>query len=596
MGADPTAPKPTDAVQPREIGLLFGLPIVASKLSIPPLPDSYTPRPRVVVAISEDPSPICFVQAPAGYGKTVATVEAIAREDPADVAWLSIDAYDSTELTFWAHLAASIDLTRPGVLKQVAESNARTSEYGGVRLAASVLAALPSDDDLLIVLDDLHHLKSRALWEQLAFFLERTPLGVRVIATTRVVTPLPVERWQSQRRAKIVDQQILRFDTPEANSLISGVSDSTVTADEVADLVGRTEGWAVGLLFEALAWDKAATTNADSRSKRTPRPGRTVISYLASEVFDTLTADDRQFLLSISVLDEFDNDLCRRVTGESDAGLRLRSLQVTNLFLVPVGDEPGRFRFHHLFRELLLEELDRRDPGRRIDLHCRAAEAAAARGEVTVQIHHLLEADEKSAAFDLMVRHALRMGSLATARELIASFPNDFVLEDPRRMLDFSLVHYYAGDWDTAEQWCDRVEATLTDGTGLLRARLELLRAFNYGGHGETQAALAALERSLEAGARDYGSVGALALAGMVRVHVLLTRDRQSASFWIDEARRVPRIFSSFTTSPFRAWRRSSDCGVETRARRRDSLDKSCSRLTRCRYLPASPASKHCSR
>ena len=140
-----------------------------------------------------------------------------------------------------------------------------------------------------------------------------------------------------------------------------------------------------------------------------------------------------------------------------------------------------------------------------------------------------------------MVRHSLRVGSLATARELIAGFPNDFVLEDPRRMLEFALVDSYAGDWDMAEHWCDQVEATITDGAGFLRARLEIHRAWNYGVHGETQDALAALERSLEAGALHDGSLAAHVLSSMVRLHVLLTRDRQSASFWIDEARRLPQ-------------------------------------------------------
>ncbi len=520
----------------------LGLPIVASKLVTPPLPGGFTPRPRVVIALTEAAGAICVVRAPAGYGKTTLTVEALAREEPGVVAWLSIDAYDSTELSFWAHLAAAIDLVRPGVLRAVADSNDRAPGPDGGRLAASLLAELGGGDPLVIVLDDLHRLRSRALWEQLAFFLERLPAGARVIATTRVATPLPIERWQSQGRATVVDEQTLRFDMTEAARLIAGVSDGALAASEVAELVHRSEGWAIGLLFEALTRRNAMQSGA-APADGGPRPSRTVINYLASEVFDTLTDEDRRFLSSISVLDEFDNDLCRRVTGEGDAGLRLRSLQVANLFLVPVDEEAGRFRFHHLFRELLLEELDRRDPGRRIELHRRAAEAADC-GEVPVQIHHLLEADDHLAAFDLMVGHALQAGSLAAARELIASFPDDFVLEDPRRMLDYVLVHSLVGDWEMAEQWCDRAEATLSDGEGPLRARLEFHRALHLANHGETQAALDALESSLGAGDRPAGEDATLARLPIVtaaRIHVFLTRDPRAASFWLDAARQLPR-------------------------------------------------------
>ena len=187
----------------------------------------------------------------------------------------------------------------------------------------------------------------------------------------------------------VVDEQILRFDTTEATRLVAEITQQGMTGARVGELVARSEGWAVGLIFEALTTVRASSSNGLG-PRKDPRPSRTVINYLATEVLDTLSVDDRQFLLSISVLDEFDNDLCRRVTGESGAGERLRSLQVANLFLVPVGDVAGRFpRFHHLFRELLLEELDRRDPGRRIALHRRAVDVAGANGDAVLQIHHL---------------------------------------------------------------------------------------------------------------------------------------------------------------------------------------------------------------
>ncbi len=538
MGVRQTPQGRTESGGP-ELGrteLVLGLPVVASKLVPPPLPKGFTHRPRVVAALSKDESAFWLVQAPAGYGKTMAVVEALAGE-PRDVAWLSIDAYDSTELSFWAHLAASIDLVRPGLLRVLLDSDWRTPEFGGIRLVASLLSALPSDDDLIVVLDDLHQVKSRTLWEQLAFFLERSPPGIRVVCTARSVTPLPVERWLSQGRATVIDEQVLKFSPAEAGRLIKAVSQRDVPSGEAAELVARSEGWAVGLLFEALTRGKAAPPEG-AVTVASPRPTATV-NYLATEVLDTLSAEDRRFLLSISVLDEFDNELCRQVTGEPDAGERLRSLQVANLFLVPVGDDVGRFRFHHLFRELLLEELDRRDPDRRVELHRRAAEAAGASHEVPVQIHHLIEAGDHSAAFDLMVLHA-RMGSLATARELISKVPTDFVRQDPSRMLDFATVNIEAGDWVAGEQWCDRVEATLADATGPLRARLDLHRSWIHGVHGDAPAALAKLESSFAAGIRDDVLYVGLATASVARLHVLLTRDRQAASFWLEEVGRLP--------------------------------------------------------
>jgi LuxR family transcriptional regulator, maltose regulon positive regulatory protein len=545
MGTRGRSSTPIVATTDPEIQRVFGLPIVPSRLVTPRLPPAFTPRPRVAATVSAGHGAICLVQAPAGYGKTTAIVEALAGADPKQVAWLSLDAYEWTELGFWAHLAASIDAVRPGFLHLLTSDLSDPATEGGIQLAERLLAALALDDELVIILDDLQHVNIRALWEQLAFFLERIPPGLRVVATTRVVTPLPVERWQAQGKATIIDQQTLRFDIAEATALICGVSQRALTAGEVAKLVDRSEGWAVGLLFEALAKDRTSSSSSQSSSGNCHRPTRTTINYLATEVLDVLSADDRQFLLQISILDEFDNDLCRRVTGEADAGMRLRSLKVANLFLVPVGDEPGRFRFHHLFRELLLEELDSRDPGRRIELHRRAAEAAGVNGEILVEIRHLLQAGDRATAFNIFIGHVLRQGvsSLAVARELIACFPNDVIEEDPGRMLEFALVLSSAGDWEMAEQWCDRVEATLTDDSGPLRARLELHRSWHYGGLGETESAEAALEKCIAAGGRADPSLGALAMTSMARLHIFLTRDRKAAAFWLDEARHHPTAF-----------------------------------------------------
>src|SRR5664280_2531934 len=193
VSAGSTRPKRLATERLPERGLLFGLPIVTSKLVAPPLPIGFTPRPRVAGALAGAAGTVCIVLAPAGYGKTTATVEEVAGEGAENVAWLSIDAYDSTELSFWAHLAASIDMVRPGVLRAMVDANEQSPVLGGGRLAASLLAALDGDEGLVVVLDDLHHLRSRALWEQLGFFLERLPPGIRVIATTRTVTSLPVE-------------------------------------------------------------------------------------------------------------------------------------------------------------------------------------------------------------------------------------------------------------------------------------------------------------------------------------------------------------------------------------------------------------------
>jgi len=530
-----------DGSAKRRRGAFFGLPIVRSKLVRPPVPRGFTPRPRVVAALGESPTPVSVVLAPAGYGKTSAVVDALASEPDGDVAWLSIDAYDSRESSFWAHLVAALDGARPGIQEAVFEANPRSRVPDGTRLASSLLEVLDDEYGLVVVLDDVHRLEGEAVWDQLAYFLERLPPGVRAVLTSRAATPLPLERWLSQDRAVVVDQRTLRFQDDEAARLVAEVWGTDASEAQVAELVSRSEGWVVGLLFEALTMERDGDTTATTKAP--VRSSSSVINYLTTEVLATLSDDDQRFLLSISVLDEFDDELCRQVTGEPDAGVRLRRLQVANLFMVPLDESGGRFRFHHLFQALLLEELARRDPGQLVELHRRAAAVTRAAGDDRAPIHHLLEAGDNQAAFELLMECGWSSGSLAATRELVAGFPTGFILEDLTRILDYVLILSMTGDFEVAEQWCDRAEALVVEEEGPLRARLELQRSINFGSHGEVDQAMAAMDACLAAGARSVEGDESLARLPSVmaaRILLHLTHDLQAPAAWLDEARRLP--------------------------------------------------------
>ena len=55
--------------------------------------------------------------------------------------------------------------------------------------------------------------------------------------------------------------------------------------------------------------------------------------------------------------------LCDHVLERSDSALELERLERSNLFVVPLDHERRWYRFHHLFRDMLEDELERREPG-----------------------------------------------------------------------------------------------------------------------------------------------------------------------------------------------------------------------------------------
>ena len=131
-----------------------------------------------------------------------------------------------------------------------------------------------------------------------------------------------------------------------------------------------------------------------------------MVEYLTGEVLDTLDDATRRFLSRTAVLPWLSAELCDAVTGGSDGREQLRELSRRSLFLVPLDHRGERFRYHHLFVDLLrfqFTEQHELDEQRRVRIA--AAEWLAARGHVGEAVEQLLEAGESERAFAVVMAH-----------------------------------------------------------------------------------------------------------------------------------------------------------------------------------------------
>ena len=139
----------------------------------------------------------------------------------------------------------------------------------------------------------------------------------------------------------------------------------------VAALAARTEGWAAGLQLAALSLrgqpDPAEFVAAFSGSHRY------VLDYLAEEVLQGQDEQLRMFLLDTSVLERLSGPLCDAVTGRPDSQALLEQAERAGLFLIPLDEARGWWRYHHLFADLLRARLQQEQPARAAQLHRNAA-------------------------------------------------------------------------------------------------------------------------------------------------------------------------------------------------------------------------------
>jgi LuxR family maltose regulon positive regulatory protein len=201
-------------------------------------------------------------------------------------------------------------------------------------------------------------------------------------------------------------------------------------------LADRTEGWVAGLQLAALSLQGHADMDAFVQSFSGSH--RYVLDYLAEEVLDRQPQQLRAFLLETSVLERLSGSLCAAVTGRADSQRLLEQIERANLFLVPLDEVRGWWRYHHLFADLLRARLVQEHPDRVTELHRAAAAWSEPRGLVDDAIRHALAAGDATWAARLIEQHfdaLVGRREDATLRRWLEALPAELVSTRPRLCL-----------------------------------------------------------------------------------------------------------------------------------------------------------------
>src|SRR6266511_3256711 len=297
---------------------------------------------------------------------------------------------------------------------------------GLVTALINQLAAQPGEGEVVLVLDDYHLIDSQPVHASLTFLLEHRPPELQLVLTCRADPPLPLARLRGRGQLAELRAADLRFTSEEAAALLrQTVGPDLVLPDaSVAALAARTEGWAAGLQLAALSLggqsDVAGFVATFSGSHRY------VLDYLTEEVLEGQPEQVRTFLLETSVLERLSGQLCDAVTGRSDGQRMLEQAERANMFLVPLDEVRGWWRYHQLFADLLRARLQQQQPDRVAQLHCNAAAWSEDHGLADDAVRHALAAGDGAWAARLVERHfdALFLRSEeATLQRWLATLP-----------------------------------------------------------------------------------------------------------------------------------------------------------------------------
>ncbi len=433
--------------------------LVDSKTRVPQTRSATVDRPRLTTRLTAGADlPLVVISAPVGFGKTTLLTD-WARHDGRTFAWVSLDRDDDDSVSLVRSICSAVARVRPidpALLTDVGAPAASILGQIVPRLIASIDAV---DDPLVLVLNNLHEIDSLECRDVINLLLDLLPPRVQVAVSSRREVWLAGGRRRMRGEVLELGAADLAFDETETEAFLVEAG-MRVTPERVRQLLQRTEGWPAGLVLFALArqgddeWTRSTAWLA--------APDRVVSDFIRSEVLSDLPDETSSFLHRTAILDVFCPSLCDAVLGSTNSAAILESLVAANLFITPLDAEGEWFRYHPLFRAVLLDENLRNSSADTVSrLHLRAARWWADAGAVANTIEHARAGGDLTVAAELLVTElaqAYNKGRLHEAQKWLSELGDATIERNPVLAGLTGWLAALTGDAVAALRWADHIE------------------------------------------------------------------------------------------------------------------------------------------
>ena len=343
---------------------------------------------------------LILVSATAGYGKTTLLCDWLSYcKVPAT--WFSIDESDNDPFEFLTILISGIQSIDSNIghhsLELLKSRGTVTTDYIIELLINDILSV---QTEFLVVLDDLHLITAREIFDILNLIIERKPDQLKIAILTRSDPPLNIARLRSQNELLEIRSADLSFSESDIAEFFNKKLRLGLTEKDISLLELKTEGWIAGLQLTAITLQ--GKQNVSEFIESIAGDNRYIMDYLIEEVLNNQDEETREFLLSTAILERLSGSLCDSLLQRSKSQLLLESLEKRNMFIVPLDNDRQWYRYHHLFGDLLKQRLMISNRERLPDLHDRASIWFEENQMHLYAIEHAIKAGRNEKALELM--------------------------------------------------------------------------------------------------------------------------------------------------------------------------------------------------
>jgi LuxR family maltose regulon positive regulatory protein len=170
---------------PKGYNHFMSLPLLSTKLNIPPVRAERVARPRLIDQLNAGlECKLTLISSPAGFGKTTLLSEFVTSCDRS-VAWLSLDEDDNDITRFFSYLIAGLGKIHPGFGESVYPVLQSPKPERTMPILTVLINQIETDfEPFVLILDDYHVIKTKGIHEALEFLIEHQPAQMHIMIST----------------------------------------------------------------------------------------------------------------------------------------------------------------------------------------------------------------------------------------------------------------------------------------------------------------------------------------------------------------------------------------------------------------------------
>jgi LuxR family maltose regulon positive regulatory protein len=169
--------------------------------------------------------------------------------------------------------------------------------------------------------------------------------------------PIHFGKLRAQQKLYELRMSSLKFNLKDTETFFNSTIKAPLNQEQINYFYQRSEGWVAGLQLIAMTLQEVDVI--DDFIKTFDGNQDYIMDYLLEEVLYRHSDMSREFLLKTSIFSYFSYELCAFVLElpYETVVLEMEYLLRTNSFLISLNKEKEWYRYHHLFRMLLKQQL-----------------------------------------------------------------------------------------------------------------------------------------------------------------------------------------------------------------------------------------------